>query len=376
MFTTIVRSLLCVFLLVSSVWADSNSPTISNAEYKQYIEASNEFKTAEKDINGIYNELMSVLTNVSEKNALRDEQREWIKMRNAKAFSEGQKGSQVYIDSLIKLTTQRSSELKTKLLNLTQKPTPPDVSSAPQVSPAPGVAPTPVVSQAPPQPAEKKNIQQQSESQTQPSQQSSSESKNQAVKYIIIILLLISVVSVILHFNGKLVLYKDYTDAAITIGGALGSLVILFVCKNILGLSETVAYVISLLVFFGIFIFVFRMSYITNKNIFFTMLSLLTKYTITFIYAFLMCMLMFSGSSKKKGEKQITFERRQKREAAESRALMAAITVVFGWITHIITKSKKWSPVGDYFSLSFKKINLDEVFSADGNINNTTKEVS
>lgn len=67
MVTAILRSLIGVVLFVSLGWADSNSPKISDAEYKQYIEASSDFKTAEKDINSTYKELMSVLPTEAEK---------------------------------------------------------------------------------------------------------------------------------------------------------------------------------------------------------------------------------------------------------------------------------------------------------------------
>lgn len=342
---TMVRSLLCVVLLVSLAWADSSSPKISDAEYKQYIEASPEFKTAERDINGIYKELMSVL-NETEKNALKDEQRQWIKQRDITAFSEGQKGSQGYVAALVKLTAQRKTELETRLQSVTQKP-----------APAPEMPLTP-------QQTENQNLQHQAETPVQPSQQPSSDSNNQTTKFIIISLLLISVVSVFLHFSGKLVLYKDYTDAAITIGGVLGSLLILFICRNFLDLSIAASRGISLLFFFAIFIFVFRMTYVTNNNFIFTILSVLTKYTTTFLYTILMLGLMFSGSSRRKGESSLAFELRRQREEAQNKAWMAIITALFLWFVHATTKLKEWSPVGNYFSLSFKKLDLNELATA------------
>jgi uncharacterized protein YecT (DUF1311 family) len=333
MVATIMRSLLCLVLLVSFAWADLNSPEISDEEYKQYIETSNEFEMAEKDINGIYKELMSVLSK-PKKIILRDEQREWIKTRDTKAFSEGQKGSQIYIDALTKITIQRKSELEARLLKLTHNPV------ATEVSPAP-------------QKAEAQNIQQKSELPTQSTQQTEGESENQTVKYIIIALLLISVISVFLHFNGKLVIYKDYTDAAITIGSVIGTIVIFYICI-FLDLSEAASWTVSLLFFFSIFLFVFRMTYITNNNIFFTIFSLLTKYTIIFLYAILMLGPMFS-SSIKEGESSVDFELRKQRQELQNKLFMVVILAVLVWFVNITTKIKVWSPLGDYFSMSFKK---------------------
>lgn len=332
MVATITRSLLCVVLLVSFAWADLNSPEISDEEYKQYIETSNEFETAEKDINGIYKKLMSVLSE-PEKNILRDEQREWIKTRDRKVFSEGQKGSQIYIDALTKLTIQRKSELEARLLKLTHNPATTEVSSSPQK-------------------AEIQNIQQKYELPTQSTQQTESESKNQTVKYIIIALLLISVLSVFLHFNGKLVIYKDYTDAAITIGSVIGTIVIFYICI-FLDLSEAASWTVSLFFFFSVFLFVFRMAYITNNNIFFTIFSLLTKYTIIFLYAILMTGLMGS-SARREGESSADFELRKQRQESQNKLFMIVISAIFVWFVNITTKIKEWSSLGDYFSLSFK----------------------
>ncbi|HQN99306.1 MAG TPA: hypothetical protein PKU86_07620, partial [Bacteroidales bacterium] len=65
-------------------------------------------------------------------------------------------------------------------------------------------------------------------------------------------------------------------------------------------------------------------------------------------------------------EKKITFERRQK---AETAAMLTAISGIFIFVVHITTKISEWSPMGDYFSFSFRKINLDEGISANDNEN-------
>jgi hypothetical protein len=217
-------------------------------------------------------------------------------------------------------------------------------------------------------PTAQQNVKQKSESPTQANQQKSGDNKKQAVKYIIILLLLISIVSVILHFSGKLVLYKDYTDAAMTIGGTLGAGVIFLVCRIFLDLSIVESGTITFLFFFIFFIFVFRMTYVTNNNVVYTMLSLLTKYMIASLYAILLLGLLFSsGSSKRDGESSVDFVLRKQREQTQSKALMAIVTALFVWFVHATTKFKEWSPISDYFSLSLRKINFDRVGSANSN---------
>jgi uncharacterized protein YecT (DUF1311 family) len=115
MLTKIMGMLLCVFLLVSSAWADLNSPDMSDEEYRQYLGESLDFRTADKNMNYIYNQLMSVLDE-SGKNDLREDQKKWVIKRDNEAFSEAPKGVDVYFNSLIKLTQERKSELESRLL--------------------------------------------------------------------------------------------------------------------------------------------------------------------------------------------------------------------------------------------------------------------
>lgn len=146
MLKKLIGLLLCMFLLVSFAWADLSSPKMSDEEYIQYLKVSNNFARADEDINYIYNKLMSILGE-PEKNALQHEQMEWTKMRDTKAFSEGEKGSQVYIDSLVKLTNERKAELESKILKLTQE------SAASEVSEASPIPPPPIEDKSPQQQA-------------------------------------------------------------------------------------------------------------------------------------------------------------------------------------------------------------------------------
>lgn len=354
-----------IFLcLLSSVsYADSNKPTISDSEYRQYIKISNEFKLSEQKLNAVYKDLVSTLNN-EEKEKLKLEQREWIKTRDIKAFNVGHKGGPSYIESLIIIDNERISELQSRISRKPVSEVAPVAQPKPAEVTASQTIPTETDSKQPdtlvaqPKPAEVKA------NQTMPiktdSKQPDTEKKNQIVKYAIIFLLLISCVSVFLCFQGKLIIYRDYTDAAITVGGVFISIIIYFTCTKFFNTSEFTSSLITCLFFFVNFIFVFRMTYITNSNILYTIFSLLTKYTTTFLYVFLMFVLMFSGSSKKQGESQAAFERRSKREAVQTKAEMLALSALLFWFIRITTKFREWSLLGDYFSLSFKKLDLNE----------------
>lgn len=155
---TILKSLLCIFILVSWAWADSNSSVLSHEEYKQYLESSDAFRKADEELKTIFEKLISTLNNEVEKKMLRDEEQEWVKVRDTKAFEEGQKGSQVYIESLVKQTTDRKSVLEAKLLSLKQNPA------------------TSEALPLPPPPAKEQKTQQQAESSTKNIESSSNTS--------------------------------------------------------------------------------------------------------------------------------------------------------------------------------------------------------
>ena len=182
------------------------------------------------------------------------------------------------------------------------------------------------------------------------------ENKKQIAKYIIITLLLISVVTVCLHLSGKLILYNDYTDAAMTIASILAPLAALLVCA-FLDLSSDSSMMICFLLFLSIFIFVFKMTHIINNNVVFTVMALTTKYTTSLLYVALFLMFFCSGSARKPDESSVAFELRKQREQIQNKAWQVAITALFIAFVHNTTKIKTWSPLADYFALNFKRIN-------------------
>ena len=100
---------------------EMSSSDISDTEYEQYKQHRQEVKKA---VYTIYLAFIRLKVELIIKNMqkevelLQEEQIEWLK----KAFSEAQKGGQVDIDLLTKLSTERKSELEAKLKSLTQKP--------------------------------------------------------------------------------------------------------------------------------------------------------------------------------------------------------------------------------------------------------------
>ncbi|MDA8090568.1 MAG: lysozyme inhibitor LprI family protein [Nitrospiraceae bacterium] len=94
--------------------ASQTTPKITDAEYRQYIKASVDFKKSESDLNTVYKELLAILHS-NEKEELKQSQREWIKTRDDEAFKAAPKGSAAYIATLVKITNDRAAELKSRL---------------------------------------------------------------------------------------------------------------------------------------------------------------------------------------------------------------------------------------------------------------------
>lgn len=350
MFAKVISLLLYLILCTSLAFADLNSPQITNEEYSKYLEESIELKKADEELNKVYKELMSTLPDEDSKEALREEQREWLKNRSIKAFSEGPKGSQIYIDALVKYTLQRKAELENKLKDLTQNSSSTEVSTSSQTELSSKEGSSTNLTEI-------QNTSQMSDYSTVSNQKSSNkEDKSKIIKYTIIALLVISIISILLHLQGKLSIYKDYTDATIVLIHIFGTLSIFSICRS-LDVSENISIFISLVFFFIIFFFVFRMAYITNKNFIFAIMSLLTKYTISLLYSIVIVVLIFSyfGGGKRKDESSLAYELRRNREKLETLTLISITTSIFMGIVYLTTKFKEWSPINSYFTFSFKK---------------------
>ncbi|MBK4735242.1 lysozyme inhibitor LprI family protein [Noviherbaspirillum pedocola] len=149
-------------------------------------------------------------------------------------------------------------------------------------------------------------------------------------------LLLIAALSMYLHAQGKLTIYSDYTDASVT---ALTPLIAFAVYggAKFFEMQDKSALVaaMAVLVFAAGLIFVHTFRH-NGVSIYFPM-ALITKLTIISLYYVLMAILLFpSGTTRRKGERVASFEARERREARERAALVAAATGSFialsGWM--------------------------------------------
>ena len=171
------------------------------------------------------------------------------------------------------------------------------------------------------------------------------------LKLLAFALLANAILTIYLHKTDKLIIYRDYTDAAFTGIAPLVSLIIYFILR-FFEVSPDKSQLISI-GFFAILMFFVVKSTARNNNglsVFFVM-ALLTKVTIVGLYYAIMAALIFgSGSARKKGESYAAYEARKRREAKANAAAMAATTGGFVALSAWVCKYSEFTPIEEYFS--------------------------
>lgn len=164
------------------------------------------------------------------------------------------------------------------------------------------------------------------------------------------ILLLNAVVSVFLHRKGSLTIYSDYTDATFTSLVPLAALAFYFGAK-FFEAPEQISIVAATCVLALMLLFVVKATFQQNRNILMAIVALTAKLTIIVAYYAAMVFLLFgSGSARRKGERRDSFEARQRREARQNQAIMAALTAAFVSLTAWICREEEFTSLGDYVS--------------------------
>jgi uncharacterized protein len=200
-----------------------------------------------------------------------------------------------------------------------------------------------------------------SERQAMPSKQDATELSNGKpqesgittlqLKLLGLALLANAMLTIYFHKTNKLIIYRDYTDAAFTGAAPLVSIAIYFLLL-FLEVSSDKALIISVCIF-AILIFFVAKSTARNNNglsIFFAM-SLITKITIIVLYyAMMAAFLTKPTSSRRKGERYTVYEARKRREATANVVAAAATTATFVALSAWVCKHSEFTPVGDYIS--------------------------
>jgi len=169
------------------------------------------------------------------------------------------------------------------------------------------------------------------------------------LKLIGLILLINAIVTIYLHKREKLIIYKDYTDAAFTgLAPLCGG--VAYVASRFFETPAESARIVGLVAFAILMLFIVRSTYKNNKGLsFFFVMSLFTKMTIVGFYYAIMAMLYYqSGSPRRKGERQSSYEARMRREAKQTVAAMAATTTGFIALSAWVCRNSEFTSLREY----------------------------
>jgi uncharacterized protein YecT (DUF1311 family) len=95
---------------VSSADFDTTSEKLSDSEYVTLKLMSAAYATADGELNTAFRALKNTLTSEG-KEQLKNDQKNWIQIRDQKLIASSKKGSQAYITKLIQLTRERTGYL-------------------------------------------------------------------------------------------------------------------------------------------------------------------------------------------------------------------------------------------------------------------------
>lgn len=171
------------------------------------------------------------------------------------------------------------------------------------------------------------------------------------LKLLGLVILINALVTIYLHKGEKLVIYRDYTDAAFTGLAPLAAIGTYFLLL-FFEMPNNISQIIGLSIFAILMLFVVKSTARNNNGLsgFFVM-SLITKVTIVGLYYAIMAWLVFgSNSARKKGESYAAYEARKRREAKANAAAMAATTAGFVALSAWVCRYAEFTPLKEYIS--------------------------
>ncbi|MER2511376.1 MAG: lysozyme inhibitor LprI family protein, partial [Nitrosomonas ureae] len=348
-----------LFFSVSSFGASFDC-TKAGTSTEQSICDSSELSSLDEAMAQIYR---SKIASSSELSQLKSDQRSWItEIRNKCADTNCL--TAVYKNRIIELQSTPSASTSEQVAASSFLPAPTELTSAkiattealttpslPQNTDQTQISSSTTVTLQTPPSAEVESMPQKAEVTTIPEISKTHELSSLQWKLIGLAFLVNALATIYLHKSDKLVIYQNYTDAAITGLAPLIAIIVYYVLR-FFEIQPENAQISAALVFVGLMYFVAKATHRNNNglSVFFVM-SLITKITIVGVYYAIMAALIFgSGSSRRKGERLDSFEARKRREAKANAAAMAATTVGFVALSAWVCKESEFVSLAEYLS--------------------------
>lgn len=391
------RMLTCLLIAMAllrmgMVQSDAEPAAPSNAEYVAMEQANPRLADADHALNAAYWKAYKQVS-ADGKRALRTAQLRWIRARDDNAAIAGPVGSPAYVDSLLMQTQARTATLdsllaQTKLLpqGLAAPPasepahaasvtTPTSASiaapaeqSRPSIASAPAPAVTASTStvaipaRTAPAAAATPTVPPQGASATAaiapPTAAANSHTAETFAWILIGSIIVFGMIGTIRGLGGKVVVYTNYTDAAVSSLGFWGGIVTALAMRGAAyglhaGMLADASPYGFLFVLGASLILTMRASWSSNATIGAALLSIAAKLLISLAFIIYAIVYLTSEPNRRRGEKEseAAYAERIAREEVQSertRVVMAVATALTTYLIHHLTSDRRWIPLGAY----------------------------
>jgi len=388
--TTLLRLLLAALLAGLALCAQAN-PALSDAQYSALMHANPQLADADAALNAAYAAAIDGLSE-PDRSALRKEQLRWIHQRDAAAAAAGPIGSAAFAQALIDQTKARTAQLE-RLAKPTAAPSAPTaiptaapIASPSTVSTAVATAPPEVVaashaqsgpdaapahSDSPPVPATPISLQAVKPAAPTPPQASAQppqKAAHPATDFLahlawggLILLIALGLAGAVGGLSGRIVVYTDYTDAALATLGFWGGLlawVVLNAAASVLDmppLADAALPAFALIVVASVMVSA-RTAWRVNASAWSAVLSIAAKLLVTLVFIAYALLYLSTGVDRKQraDESDLAYALRMQQEQERARANAVKLAVLTGatvYLVHKLTRNPRWVSLHDYLRM-------------------------
>ena len=399
------RVLFSAAIALAAIGAVHAEGAFSDADYAALERSDPLLATADSQPNDAYQKLYAPEPERG-KQSLRMDERNWIRLRNSKAEAAGPVGSLGFINTVLIQTqaraetlAQRTAELRRELTRHVRTETAPTAMAtiasqprSPVSSPArkstpqtmalavrrEAISPTETersqrtVAERPPLTTETRipqsdaspaaTVPRSSPTITPRSGKPATPSTSDTIETIAWIVFgtiaALGTIGAVQGFRGKIVVYANYTDAAVATLGFWGGLLtwLAIVIVGYIAKSE-VAWDLGPYGFGAVLVaslvLAARTSWLSNDSLGAAILSMVAKLLVSLVFILYFAVYVTSGPNRRRGdnESDVAFMLRIQREeesSKQTRMMMVAAAAVTGYFVHHLTRDQRFVPMGEY----------------------------
>lgn len=388
--TTLLRLLVAALLAGLTLCAQA-TPVLSDVQYSALMHANPHLGDADAALNAAYAAAIDGLSE-PDRSALRKEQLRWIHQRDAAAAAAGPIDSAAFVQALIDQTKARTAQLE-RLVKPTAAPSAPTstptaapiafpstVSTAVATAPPEVVAAshaqsgsdaTPAPSDSPPVPATPLSLQAVKPASPTPPQSSSQppqKAAHPATEFLarlawggLILLIALGLTGAVRGLSGRIVVYTDYTDAALATLGFWGGLlawVVLNAAASVLDmppLANAALPAFVLIVVASVMVSA-RTAWRVNASAWSAVLSIAAKLLVTLVFIAYALLYLSTGVDRKQraDESDLAYALRMQQEQERARANAVKLAVLTGatvYLVHKLTRNPRCVSLHDYLRM-------------------------